>query len=673
MGQLVEAVVLGIAINLASTLLVAGGRRLGEEALGDEQEQALENAFAGATAAMLVEIARYADLDRNLPGRLEEQFSKFFEDRWVAETLVDSALRSRTLPVDDLRRRYEALGFDPGTLSVSFDRAMNVFAFELATRLRDAARSGGPLASLVIFSEVEVVRRMLEELVQTRGATGPDVDELWRESRARCAERWQRLGLSREEAFELAADLLVGVPSPRARSALQRPLTIVTGEVGAGKSLLLDRLFQRAIVRLREDPEAPLPAFVEAWEVKGRLQDAVVQKTSSLGNPRAQGAAVFLDGAEEAGRAEAVRLLREARILAETWPNTTVVVAGRPLPDFVGQEETFAVPELDTREQKALIERLSGQGVTFALTYSWPESVKEAVNRPLFATLLALDLRTRDIRNPRSTGELLSGLVERAFGRAGETVDTSVLMRLAAACVDRGGPVRAADVARTAEMARLRETGLVLERDGAASISLQILTEWFAAQALESGLVDPEQLASDFVRLERWRYPLVIAIGTFGYARVEQIIGPIVRSAPTFASQVVEEGLARWALSENAVTSSPEEVAQQMRAAMACWVEGIGTLAPFIAPVRENGSLSTLGLSVAAGRVYDRSWYRGEADLGDVVSLNEYLPSMQPNREWPNIKGVGNHHQPAWTWRYTLEDLRSNLSRLLKKRQLPLS
>jgi hypothetical protein len=673
----VEAIALGIAINLASTLLVAGGRRLGEEALGDEQEQALQDAFARATAAMLVEIARYADLDRNLPGRLEEQFGNFFEDRWVAETLVDSALRSRTLPVDELRRRYEALGLDPGALPMSFERAMNVFAFELATRLRDSARSGGPLAGVVMVADIEAMRDMLKELVRTRGATGPDVDELWRESRARCAERWRRLGLPREEAFELADDLLVGAPSPRARSALRRPLTIVTGEVGAGKSLLLDRLFQRAIVRLREDPEAPLPAFVEAREVEGLLQDALVRKTSSLGNPRNQGAAVFLDGAEEAGRAAAVRLLREARILAETWPNTTVVVAGRPLPDFVEQEETFVVPELDTSEQEALIERLSGQEVTLSFTYSWPESVKEAVKRPLFTTLQALDLRTRDIRNPRSTGELLSGLVERAFGSAGETVDTGVLMRLAAACVDRGGPVRAADVATTAERAHLRETGLVLERGGAARISLQILTEWFAAQALESGLVDPEQLASDFARLERWRYPLVIAVGTFGYARVEQIIGPIVRSAPAFASQAAEEGLARGAFSDGVVASSPEEVGQQMRAAMSRWVEGIGPLAPLIAPVREDGSLSTLGLRIATGRVHGWSWYRGDADLGEVISLVEYLPDMQPNREWPrikaSIKGVDKHRQPAWTWRYTLEDLRSDLSKLLKKRRLPLS
>jgi hypothetical protein len=646
---------------------------LSEGALGDEQEQALEDAFAGAAAAMLVEMARHTDLDRSLLGRLEKEFSAYFEDRQVAEMLIGAALGTRVLSVEQLRRRYRDLSFDPGALPISFDRAIGLLTYELTRRVRDNARSGGALDRLVVVHDVEAIRGGLEHLIENRGRTGPDVDELWKESRARCAERWQRLGLSRDEAFELAEDLLVGVPSPQARSALRRPLTIVTGEVGAGKSLLLDRLFQRAIVRLREDPEAPLPAFVEAWEVEGRLQDAVVRKTTSLGNPRRRGAIVFLDGAEEAGRGAAVRLLREARILAETWPNTTVVVAGRPLPDFVGQEETFAVAELDTREQEALIKRLSGQEVTLSLTYSWPESVKEAVKRPLFATLLALDLRTRDIRNPRSTGELLSGLVERAFGRAGETVNISVLMRLAAACVDRGGPVRAADVATTAEMARLQETGLILERGGATSISLQILTEWFAAQALENGLVDPEQLASDFARLERWRYSLVIAVGTFGYARVEQIIGPIVRSAPAFASQVAEEGLARWAFSDDAVASSPEEVGQQMRAAMSRWVEGIGPLAPLIAPVREDGSLSTLGLSVAAGRVYDRSWYRGDADLGDVVTLDEYLPNMHPNWEWPNIKDVGNRRQPAWTWRYTLEDLRSDLSKLLKKRRLPLS
>jgi hypothetical protein len=215
---MVEAVISSIATNLASTLLVAGGRHLGEKALGDDQEQALQSAFDRATAAMLVEVARHVGYDRNLPGRLEEQFSKFFEDRWVAETLVDVALGSEAPPIEQLGQRYRDLDFDPGALPISFDRAMSLFAHELARRVRDDARSGGPLAGLVMVHDVEAIRKGLEHLIEARGRTGPDVEELWRESRARCAERWRRLGLSREEAFELADDLLVGAPSgPGAR------------------------------------------------------------------------------------------------------------------------------------------------------------------------------------------------------------------------------------------------------------------------------------------------------------------------------------------------------------------------------------------------------------------------------------------------------------------------
>jgi hypothetical protein len=37
-----------------------------------------------------------------------------------------------------------------------------------------------------------------------------------------------------------------------------RKFAVIAGEVGSGKSLMLDRLLQRAIVRLREVPDAPL-------------------------------------------------------------------------------------------------------------------------------------------------------------------------------------------------------------------------------------------------------------------------------------------------------------------------------------------------------------------------------------------------------------------------------
>ena len=652
---------------------------MAEDALGDEQKQALQDAFSGATAAMLVAIARHAALDRNLPGRFEEEFGRFFDDRWVAETLVDIALNSRTPPVDDLRRRYEQLGFDSKELPIGFERAMRILAHELALRLREDARSGGRLADVVLVADVEAMREMLEDLVQVRGATGPDVDEIERESLARCAERWEAAGLPPEEARALAEDRSVGAPGPQLRAELEgRPLAVLSAEVGAGKSLLADRLLQRAVVRLREEPEAPLPAYVEAWEVEGRLRDVVLEKTSTLGNAMVRGAAVFVDGAEEEGPARAARLVKEARILAGTWLNTTVVVAGRPLPELADDRERVEVPELTEDEAYALIGAITGEEPTVAITHRWPESVKEAIRRPLFAVLMASDMRERGSYNPRSTAEMLTALVERALRRSGNAVSTARLRELAVAVMDRGGtPVPQAEAGTGESVSEMLGTGLVVRRGNAVAFPLRILAEWFAAQALEHGLVDVRDLASDLARLEGWRYPLAMAVGNFGYERVTEVLRPVVEAAPAFASQIVETGLERGYVSfrmrREGPPMSPDEFARRLREAMSSWVRGIGPLAPLIAPVREDGSLSTLGVSGSAEQVFERSWYRGEEDLGDVVWLRDHNPEMEPSREWPNFKTVGTHQQAAWTWEYALEDLRNELSKKLKKKRLPIS
>ncbi len=632
-----EAVALGIAINLVSALMVAGSERLRVAALGDEQEQALREAFTGATAAMLVEVARHAHLDRELPGRLEEQFGEFFADPWVAEQLIGNALNSEIPKADRLRQRFEELGFDSRALPISFERAMRLLAHELAVRLREDARSGGPLAGVVVVADVEAIRGMLEGLVRARGATGPEVDELERQSLARCAERWEAAGLAPEQARALAEDQTVGAPGPGLRAEFGgRPLSVLSAEVGAGKSLLVDRLLQRAIVRLREEPGAPLPAYVEAWELEGRLRDAVLEKTSSLGDARVRGAAVFVDGAEEGGRAHAERLVREARILAGTWPNTTVVVAGRPLPELAEDRERIEVPELTEEEARALIGAITGEEPKVATTHRWPESIKEAIRRPLFAVLVASDMCERESWNPRSTGEMLTGLVARALRRSGDAVDTAQLRELAAAVMDRGGmPVPEAEAGTREGVGRMLGTGLVVRRGAAVAFPLRILAEWFAAEALERGLVDARALASDLARVEGWRYPLAMAVSSFGYARVCEVLRPVVEAAPAFASQVLETGIERgfvsFRLGREGPPMSPEEFGERLREAMESWVRGIGPLAPLIAPVRQDGSLSTLGVSGSAEWVSQRSWYRGEEDLGDVVWLGDHNPEMLPN------------------------------------------
>jgi hypothetical protein len=67
--EVIYAYVSGIATDLVSSLMVAGGRRVRDEALGDEQKRALRKVFEEATAAVLVEVARHNRRDQNLPAR----------------------------------------------------------------------------------------------------------------------------------------------------------------------------------------------------------------------------------------------------------------------------------------------------------------------------------------------------------------------------------------------------------------------------------------------------------------------------------------------------------------------------------------------------------------------------------------------------------------------------
>lgn len=608
----------------------------------------------------------------------KEQLQTFFRDQEVAETIVGSALDSDPLPVDWLRNRFDRLGFDPIRFLVSFEWAMNVFWKRLAKILREEASKGGPLSDLVVTAKLYEQERAIQELLQRTKPIGPSADELERESWVRCKRRWTLLGVEPKEAEALARNPTVGAPSPELREMLDRPVVVISASVGSGKSLLLDRLMQRAIVRYRESETAPLPVFLEAARVENGLREAVVERTTAFrGRPEECGAAVFLDGLDEIDRSKARRLMDDAYYLPERWTNTTVVLAGRPIQELEEEKEregAFEVPELTEDETEALIRRFSGNERVFVgSSHEEPSSIAEAARRPLFATLMGLNMRNQYGPQARSIGELLSHLVERALRTSGETVELWELRELAVAITDSGRSyVRATDAGTGTQVRRLRSTGLVQEEEGALRFSLQILSEWFAAQALEEGEVDATALAADFARLERWRYPLIMAVSNFGYERVLRIFEPIVRAAPAFASQIIDAAFVRHGDAADRPVEGVEEVTERFRRTMGAWVEGLGSLAPLFAPVRQDGSVGTLAITGFGSwkpGVGNYAWYAGPVKLPDMVSFSRIKDSELcygiPQRTYV----VG--RQAAWPWHTTFKDLRGDLEKTLKRNELP--
>lgn len=187
----VEDALLDIAKGLAPSLLKTAARRLRDEALGDDQERALNEVFRDATAAVLVEITRHDREDPGLPDRLAAEFERFYGDTWVAETLVDFAISAEEPPVDGLRRRYAAVGNDPDALLMDYGEAMRLLIYEVADGLRkEASRAGSPLTNLVQVRQLGIIRGNQEELVRRlepqdgdTGASAETAGERWRRDR----------------------------------------------------------------------------------------------------------------------------------------------------------------------------------------------------------------------------------------------------------------------------------------------------------------------------------------------------------------------------------------------------------------------------------------------------------------------------------------------------------
>ncbi|MEO0397701.1 MAG: NACHT domain-containing protein, partial [Cyanobacteria bacterium P01_A01_bin.137] len=495
---------------------------------------------------------------------------------------------------------------------------------------------------------------------------------LQKKSRASCIERFRVAVASREIAIILADDQSLGTP-PDYLALKPGSVKVLTGELGLGKTLIAQRLFQLAVAQAIDNPHTPIPIYIELGRLQNvnSLEGIVQAESSGLGDLEVQGASIFLDGLDEVDSRLASQLLSEAYILAGTLPETNILITSRPILCLEELEKSSQVSVKSLSEQQAyeLIERISGQKVIAMTISGWTESVKDAIRRPLFTLILASYLQQNTAQAPRSEGELLSWLVRDALRRA--KVDfydyMPLLQQLAVLATESSnGWVRAADLASIENVWEpLLEVGLVVTRSrDVISFPLPILTEWFAAQSL----ADNPSIIGDCVhspeRLEKWRYPLVIAVATLSHDLASQLLEPIAETYPTFAAEIVLASSSRWGTHETPLPSV-QQCGRQLQQAMQAWVNGFRQLSKIISPARQDGSLPCVGTRITTGTQnhLQAAWYKGSETLGDTVELPMYWDSSH-SPEWNNWtygKMARPSHEAAWAWRWTLDSLMNHL------------
>jgi hypothetical protein len=528
----------------------------------------------------------------------------------------------------------------------------------------------------------ELNREVREQAAQTREHVSGEADRIIgaiQEGRPARAEVLAEQGRFIKEKTVGTLQVL-GVAESAARSVADKVLSrqlpveitdtspgtvlLLRGPLGAGKTTIAEALLLRAIELAQDDPDAPIPVFLNASTIAMELKDRIVAQCSELGDPARQGVMAVLDGLDQADPRRAPELLAESMAIARTWPSTRVVITGRSDPLGTHGVPSYDIPELPKNEWVSLVREVAGRRTpTFQSTY--PESVGEAFARPLFAILLGIWMREPAYDRPPTVAALARHLIERSLSRAGvDRPDLSACLRLLARRVIESGG-RAAHLEQVPNGPVLRQalldTGIVsIDQRSRVGFTLAIFTEWFAGQAL---LQDPNTLAdADVNRIMRWRYAIVAAVAAADHEQAGLILTPLVRTAPAIAGWVIHSALHNERLVEQDGDGDPtEEWAKLIVNAMDSWRRAMGPLARVTTPSTEDGQPAAFGVRVIGSRLeYGWSRYPGR--------IVEYPngPGSGGYRYWSESGFTAAPGDSPFEWLFTWGSVRARLEEFLK-------
>jgi hypothetical protein len=493
-------------------------------------------------------------------------------------------------------------------------------------------------------------------------------------SKARCIARWQGIGVSEQTAISLAEDLSVGTPEFN-QEVLSRKLTLLIGEIGVGKSLIGDRLFQTSILRAQSDINSPTPIYLKADQVRvfQSLEKAMQESISELNFPEIGNIYLIIDEVDDLGLSDARNLLKEAREIIQSEPKINILMISKPIIDFSYAQESIAIERLPREKSTELIKRVS-ENQNFSPD-NLPEPIKEAILTPLFAVLLGTYLKRGRTSAPRTKLQLLSDLVKSSLKDMEDNLleIDALLTRFAAACIDKGGvEISESEVGSWADQQKLIRSNLITNESGNFRFPLPILTYWFAAQNFLSDNDFISNIVADYRRLERWRYPLVIASSTFSPAQVNKILTPIAEQQPSIAADIVAEALSL----SNRLPHFPNQTASgvgcNIRIAMQAWVKGFSPYSQLIPFVLKDATLPSIGVRFNQNRfaMLEVAWHSINLDAGDVVELPPHPANYKELFElgWSNIREFLPYSDTSWHWKWTLERV---VISLLESKSLP--
>lgn len=530
---------------------------------------------------------------------------------------------------------------------------------ELIIKVRKVATSRTIENSSELKQEISIALKGLTARRIRQGRTSnlaEVLESLKVSSVTRCFSSFTYVRVPSDIASALAADVSVG-----AFDKIQNKtgVTILYGDLGAGKTLAAERAHQNAVTRALMG--GPFPIWRRADSIKGALEDEIRQATKNLVDPSSYGVHLVIDGLDES-ELNYANILAESQALSAAWPDTTIIFTVRPIPDIVNHPLATKIPELS---DEACLGLSALTGVAPHSLYSLTPALRSAVRKPLFALLLGSALKENVAADaPQAlVAHLVADILKR---HKVSEVQRSELVNLAIKTTDRRGSVPLLEVPNAES---LLSTGLILTDTLSARFTLVVIGQWFAALALQSENIKLSSLGKDLGRLLLWRQTIATAIAAGDESIKSRLLLDAASCTPALFAWLIGEAIPSGYTEPISVLPTEHESGQQIRSAMNATVDVLGRAAPFVTPVLSSGLLPPLGIRVDKNGIL-WSWWNGEEPIpkNEIIRLEH-----EPDGNFSHHRWETNAGRSGWAWRLVLRAIQDKFDDVLKARQLPVA
>lgn len=361
------------------------------------------------------------------------------------------------------------------------------------------------------------------------------------------------------------------------------------GDFGSGKSHAIYIIILRLLNEYFNSNCDTYPLFVEAKDIVNDGARSIrewIQKHTLFNTKHI----LFIDGLDELPIENIKKLLEEINLQTTVNPDIQIFATSRPLTLFsVSPTSKFTInmPSLSMDEELNLMKNVTEEKIHLMTLHTLDESMQKTLSKPFFCILYAT-LTTAFSKHYKQEIDLITEFVYKTIPDDPDSDLLPDLAQIAQKTIDRNhAPVHITDLSLHTPNNDLLKTGFLLYKDKERSFeyTLPIIAQWMASEAIILNQIQINDIIADEERLSRWIYPLSILFYRLTFKDSLNIFSKIVQEKPGVAAYILKNGIS---LESNISLPSAQECENMIAQSMQSWVDGLGPLGRYIAPLYNN-------------------------------------------------------------------------------------